>query len=619
MILRLLSSAFLFTLLSTSNLFSQNFEIGGSVHYGISSLKGNDPVFSLGSVPAGDQSFYNEYYSDYRIEFNNETHSIKSIPGFKLFVRSRFPDNGLILGLSFEVHRFSDVYTGMSNFSNTFYEKKYGTYQEYNAANGGAITNGEYSQFIEGQRKINDRDYTYSHDLNFKQGFIQVGYRFFSYKSVRPFVYYNLGIGVGGELENVSNIDFQTGRDDLKYTYSDEIQVGRESSLAGGYYAGVELNNLKLSIGFQRGKEGYKYDGSKWSDVPTRRTFLFELAYRFANSYENEQPKTNFRKFFKRAERLYKRRDANKWSISIGAGIDYNIELGIKNKIGGDIYETINTTNIFKVTSTSIVQTNPNEQKETVTFYYASAFTYGLLASPKSSNRIEVRIARIFKSLDVGLNIGFGKMAYRLPYEWSFYEASRNINNGVPDSYTFVNSNSSIIEEGYSDMNVNFNVLTIEGRLKIKPGAMLDLKNQNWFLTIGYQFNRFKGDGVFKSGVAENDHTFTQDLNNIYAGNEVNESNTYIQLDSESFYGDDEQTNELLLNYKNDYVTMSEYQDKLAPKTIKNKGITLGVGYKINRLDIELGVAFANRDAENVLFSKTRRSYLTLTYALFGK
>ena len=158
----------------------------------------------------------------------------------RLYALAGHNEVGIITGLSFDMSFSSIQFTGFTDYTNAYYEKKHGSYEDYISQNPNSSLQ-IYNQHINKFKTKNQEKFEINYS-KFKFGMTMMfGHKFKRYKSWRPYILFIPSVFSSNEIKPInSKLNY------LGFTGNPNLNFKLEKSRQLEYQIGLEWRNIKL-------------------------------------------------------------------------------------------------------------------------------------------------------------------------------------------------------------------------------------------------------------------------------------------------------------------------------------------------------------------------------------
>ncbi len=528
---------------------------------------------SQGVVQLNNKPTSQRYQGEDGLDFYSEEVTSQSLPAFEFYGGMRMRDFPLIFGMSFTLNRFETQYKGntLSQFDNSL---------------------GSFTLQKSG--------------LLFAYAY-RIGYRHNAFKTIRPFVFFDLGLMVSyNDRVEYMDLDHEGYSDGVDVSLYSSIELKRRMGLS----IGLEWRSFAFSFDIHRMREElvYEDEGNEIS-YNKRRLFSLGVTYFFIREtfYKSQgtyvpDPSTGYTHSMNYTPRAPK-------YFSIIGGVGAHMYVGGAG-MAKDVTEDVTFLNLKTSTSQLSGSTSKEETEITMLrFGYYSSENTGI-------PRFSLGLAFHNGPLELELMGNYHRFINIHEYEYTYDKVSRYVINGNPNPY--------FREGGYHEYSISDHYL--ENQMQA-TGAALALKykfeqgdNGGFpiYLGAGWHQNYYSILSSTYKGVNSKALELSQDIANAFNAQDLTaEGESYYSFEDDSYYLSDEAFIDLVEN-QNGYESLQSYKDTRTSRWQKMTGLTLYVGLHYARFDVRAGFEWSWTD-DFYLVRKINTGFISATYHLWGR
>ncbi|MFT7155866.1 MAG: hypothetical protein ACI8Q1_000869 [Parvicella sp.] len=504
------------------------------------------------------------------VYFNNGSVVSKPTVSYEISGKLRMFNNGLIFGMTIGLQKFENTITG-----NVYYPDKsiLGTYK---LERGGTLLSSTYV----------------------------LGYRFNSYKTIRPFFYVDLGL-----ISDFADELYSSEISDPTYDYDIflDLYTKIEMNKRFGLIAGFEYRKFKLSMEYHRMREQLAYENEGGSlSYSKRRTLSVGLTYRFAREFTREQDhittnSTATKRFH------FKQRKPKIFSVIAGGGANLSV--------GGEGFSLDENVSFLQVQkSFKTISGATTKEENIVTVLEMNNYDANFKGVPRGSFGVSIH-SGAFEFETLGHYYTFESNQEYWIYQ---NKVSRYISNGNPGNY-YVDGDNYKNGSEYS-LRYQMEAIGYTSNLKID---FSDLSNDIAFpiyIGLGWQTTYVKLKNTLFKGGNINSEPIAQEILNLYTNQPISdEIGAFFNPDETNYYinGYDDEFIELVENKEENFIPFEEFKSTINSSRTKLSGLSLCVGMNFNKLDFRIGFDFGNTTNIGPV-RKLNTAYISFNYHLWG-
>lgn len=607
MILRLISIGILSLSFFTS--LSQAFEAGFSVETNFVSLRGEESTMPL--IADSDDDWYG-------VTFRATNWSARSPFGGNFYWHSRLHSIPIFFGMGFSYSLYQTSFSGYSDYTNSFYEDTYGTYDDYNASQGGNASQSSYQSYIDSKRPMHQSDFKMSVDHNIYALTLNLGYKLNTFKTLRP--YYMFSAYLSPDI--VSKVTYaEVGHEGYELLPNFDFETSVDIRLQFRQTIGVEWRQLKFYTAFTSGREELTYSDPEGSfryqtALPFKKRFTYTLgmSYRFQKGIA--KPVQIGQGGVSSNSKVYqfKQRTAKFFEFGITGRVNTLLSMG-GNESEGDGMSLLQLDHESEAISSSTT-------KETVTVNISDVYTNTMDVRGVGTFGLYAKVKTKFVDLEVLGNL----TPLRINMDLEDYTASiyRYVTPNGPGNYYYNQDswgydNEKTMEFYYNRLSVNPNLVVKIGKIfNYFGGSKEPTPGHNITLYFGLEQSFYQMKSKFNTTGNTNNLQVNKDLHTVYTEGDAAFGDTYVRFDQEISYYDDD-----ILAFgsapEETFESMDSFRSTSVANPLTSMGYNFGVGYVWRKLDVRIGGGFAkNWSTKSIYGSYDSFMDISIHYMLLG-
>ncbi len=559
----------------------------------------------------------------YPMTFQTNSWQGKAPVGGNIFWNSRFHEFGIIFGMGFGFSQYQTTFKGITDYTSIFYEDNFGTFEEYNAANGNNVSLNEYNTFINTQRKTYQKEFSITSNHSIYATQYNLGYRFKTYKTWRPY-FIATAFMTPEMVSKVRDVNQEhPGFESLpNFDFEMDIDVKSQFRLT----IGMEWRQLKFYTAITTANEHLRFSEEegifeRMTALPYNRKYQFDfgVAYRLTKGLSKPEGYYSGSILSNDTENYnFKHRIAKRFELGIVAGINSLIFMEGNESQGDGIS--------FLQLKSEVFQQSANVKREELNVNVTNIWTSNIDARgvviggayfKLKSKLVDLELAGSYTPLNVQMELQeYSATLYR-------YITPNNTGNYIYDDNSRSFNNDKIIEFNYDVFSIRPTFVFKMGPIiSFLKGTPLEADNENYFNNMGLYFGIEKSfyqmSNRFLVSGNTNSLEVHQDLYNVYRGEGAPNDNHYIRFDDEVTYFESD-----FLEYgntpENKFTKLSEYKEIVDANPLSSMGYHFGFSYMYRRFDFRIGGGFAKNWSNGSLYGKIEKTLsLSVQYMIFG-
>jgi hypothetical protein len=552
------------------------------------------------------------------VTFQTTNWSAVSPFGGNFYWHSRLHSIPIFFGMGFSYQLYQTSFSGYSDYNDVFYQDAYGTYDEYNTAQGGNISLATYDEYINSKRPLYQKDFKMTVDHNIYSLTLNVGYKWNTYKTLRP--YYMFSAYMSPDI--ISKVSYaEVGHEGYELLPNFDFETDLSIKLQFRQTLGVEWRQLKFYTAFTSGREELTYsdpeDGSfeYQTALPFHKRFTYTLgmSVRFQKGIAKPVQYGQGANASNVKVHKFKQRSAKYFEFGITGRANTLLSME-GNRLLGDGMSLLQldreTENISSSTKKESVKVNISEVYSN-SMDVRGVATMGTYAKFKTKY-VDLEILGNLTPLRINMELeDYSATIYR-------YVTNNNTGNYIYDPNTFDYNNQNSLEFYYNKWSINPNLVLKMASLANQKNSSEETPLNNLTFYFGVEKSFYQMKSKLNSNGNTNQLQVHQDLHDIYTNGDADLTDKYVRYDQEITYYDDD-----FLAYGADpeatHDPLTEYKTIADANALCSFGYNFGVGYNWRRLEVRIGGGFAKKWSTGSIYGNYGSFMdISIHYMLFG-